>query len=414
MKASVRIVFLVLFGLALNVSISGAEALAGVLLLEWVWRAIARRDSVRWNPSPLDRAIVIFFLWTTATALIRGSTSVGDAISSQSAFLLFFYAASAIDDIEWDALERAFLIGAAIVGLWGVLQILFKINYRPTEKIYEIPEAFRSWPDALAHKLALRNDRAVGPRSHPLTYAEGFIPAIFVAFAAFKTAFTKRPGDRLGFFLRGLGVVLIGLGAIVAEGRAVWLGIGAGALVFSWFSGRRFFLRAMIALAILIPLALAASPKLRGRLMSSFVASEGTWGDQQSKATRMTLWSSAWQQIKERPVIGVGFKGAKVTAIDPISQVERTWTETHNMVLQVLLETGIVGTGLFVWIWILLAALFWRLDAKKRPAYLGFLAAFLVAGITESWPRDKEVAMIFWLYAGSGVNLVRRTDHGQP
>jgi O-antigen ligase len=77
------------------------------------------------------------------------------------------------------------------------------------------------------------------------------------------------------------------------------------------------------------------------------------------------------------------------------------------MYLQYLLELGFIGLGFFIWILFLIARIFWTQDLKWRPIFLGLLATFLVAGITESWHNDKEITMIFWVMVGCAEVLRR-------
>ena len=393
--------FIGLFGLALNLSISVAQMAAAMLLLWWAWRVYQNKDGVRWRATELDVPILAFIAWALFTAVIRQSTGFRDALSSQSAFLLFFWASQAIDGSDTRRLLHWIGVGAVLAGLIGIVQVLSQINFKPVEKIYTTPDFFQGWPRWLVHEMATVNDRAVGPRNHPLTYAESFIPGFFLLLGRLVRELKEaRPSLRVIGFVSG-GLAIIAGGVLVAQGRAVWLGLGAGLLVFSWGVGRKFFLKTIFFGSLALAIIVAVSPRIRGRLLSVTMISAGTEGDQHSKSMRYDLWREVAVGIRAYPIVGVGLEGARLNTMDPVMKEMRVWTETHNMFLQFMLELGGIGMGLFLWILIVIGRMIWRAPPAWRPAFAGMFVAFLAAGMTESWPKDKEIGMLFWTMIGS-------------
>ncbi len=399
-----KIVLIVLLAIAMSVSISATLIVAGLLLVEWGvrWK---RGETPPWRASAIDLPLLVMFVWTAIAATLVGSTGAIDAVGGQSALLLFLWAAHSLDEKRALIFFRWFCIGAVAMGLLGVLQHFSGINYRPTERIYEIPDAWKSLPPSIIKYLAVRNDRAVGPRSHPLTYCESFIPAFFLLLDVLARKFRAREWNA-GFFSVAVAFGMVAGGVIFGSGRAVWLALLVGALVFAWRLNRLFFLRTLfVGLIVAGPLVAFGPAGFRGRLFSIVSSNSGSEGDQQSKMTRYTLWTQALEQIKQHPIAGVGFRGVHLTSIDPVSGQPREWTETHNMYLQHALELGFVGFGFFLWTLAACASVINRLSDRWRPLYSGMLVAFLIAGITEAWTHDKEIAMIFWTFIGFATLL---------
>lgn len=406
----VRSALTCLFALGLCLSISAAQILAALLLIDWAFNAYRRPAGERWKRAHLGAPIVIFTGWALTTAIVHGTANVRDALSAHSSFLLFFWAAQTLDNESARRFFRWLCLGTVLAGLQGILQSVSGVNYLPVERVYSKPEFFDGWPLWIIKELALNNERAVGPRNHPLTFAESFIPGFFLllGWLVFRVREQRASIGKSLLIAAGLGVVVAGI--LLAQGRAVWLGIGFGILVFGMSQGRKFCVKTILSLAAALVIVGVASPRMRGRLMSVATVSGGTLGDQQSKSMRYALWRDALTGIREHPVAGIGLEGTRLINIDPVLNRERVWTETHNLYLQFALELGLVGLGLFLWILVLIARMIYLSPARWRPAFAGLFAAFLVSGLTESWPKDKEVDMLFWTMIGALAALRRHEE----
>jgi len=398
MKREIRIWMLALFGIGLAVSISGAEILAGILLLDWFYR-LWRRE-VSWKKSWLDIPLLIFYVWALFTAAFRQSASFSDALGAWDGFLLFFLLAHAFrEEREVGTLVKWYCAASVFSGFWGLVQASTHINYLPNERSLLTPAFFTGWPQWLLKQLAVWNLRAVGTRSHPLTFSEGLIPAFFLMAAQFMQS--GNSSGRRRRWAWGVGSVLVAGGLIVSQARAVWLGVGAGFLLMLLLAPRKSFSRPVVfALLLAAILCVSGVPSLRGRLLSVFSSHSGTLGDQQSKQTRFEIWRQALESIRSHPVAGVGLKGARFIVRDQILNEDRVWTETHNIFLQTIVEMGLVGLGLLLWIFFICAKVAWSSTGLQRAFWCAILLAFMIAGFTESWTGDKEISMIFWSFVG--------------
>lgn len=142
--------------------------------------------------------------------------------------------------------------------------------------------------------------------------------------------FTKSRAGMLG--LAAMGIVF------VLHARAIRPGVGILALV------------GMLATAPLMP----ASFWTR---VSSIVNQEQD--ETGSREARKRLMTEAWQIFLERPLTGVG--AGQFQNYNPPDRIER-WRETHNVILQVLVELGIFGGVAFVFLLVRSgAAVLWTL-----------------------------------------------------
>ncbi len=367
---------LILCGLALSLSISGVEIFGNLLFLIGVVPFLFAKNRPAWKKSPLDIPVLIGLVWTFFCAVISGSLGLSSALSKQGALLLFYVGAHGLDEDETATLCYWFLVGAGIAGLWGLLQA-FSVPF-----------------------FSLRDSRAVGSRSHPLTYAESLLPAFFILMGLLGQKLIFEGRKVFSLWKEGLVLALVSAGLILSRGRGVWLGIIAGLVIFILSWPRRYAWRAILGLGVFLILLLSLSTPLRQRALSIFVPQAGSVPDKESSSTRLDLWKESVLVIKEHPFMGVGLRGAKLKAIDPVTGLERIRTEAHSIYLQAALDAGFIGLGLLIWIFCLLFRSFLNSASQWRYVSIGALVAMMVAGLTESWMGDKEVAMIFWLFAG--------------
>ncbi len=405
-SASVFRTLLALFGVSLCISISATEICAGLFLMWWLIDSVRLRESARWRCTPQNKPLLIFFLWSVVCVAVVRPRDVWSAVSAPSALALFYWASQCLENDDVETLMKWICIGAAVAGVWGVLQAASGIKFVSAINGYEMPERFRSWPVWALHYSSLHNDRAMGSRSHPLTYSECLMPGFFLLLYFGQRAWKER-ARKTGLLLAIVcGLAGIAGGMIASQSRGVWAGVSVGFVVYAMMLGRRFFISTLAIGAVAAGVLFAAAPSsVKGRLLSVVSSQAGSVGDQWSKQTRYELWTQAWEQVKAHPFMGVGFDGVALRVKQPMDPEPRIWTETHNIYLQDLLETGLIGFGLFIWVLFIGARMFAEVSMPLRPALLGLCAAFLVAGLTESWTHDKEVAMLFWLLIGCAAAL---------
>jgi O-antigen ligase len=175
--------------------------------------------------------------------------------------------------------------------------------------------------------------------------------------------------------------VLLGVPILLAGSRAAWLSYALVCLLVAWHETRdpRRFFAALAALAVALgaagALALHESPGFGARIERSLLALRGTEAAvDDASAGRLSIWRTALSMSVEHPLTGVGVRGFRY-AYPHYAAVNDRFVDTasdtgashaHQIVLEVLSETGLVG--LAFWIagaWLALRA--WlRADAAAR------------------------------------------------
>jgi len=224
-----------------------------------------------------------------------------------------------------------------------------------------------------------------------------------------------------------LGAALVVLGAAVAG--AAWVAIAREdrwrALVRWQPSGTRLAAGAVAALAVVILLVSGGHPvDWLHDGFNEFTNPTSAAGSAPSRLTslnsnsRWTWWKEAWRLWEDNPVVGTGAASFAV-ARRPIRENTTYATEPHNLVLQFLAETGLIGLLLAAGAWVtggvaLLRALGRFEDADHAAALalvVGALAYLLHALVDYDWDflaLTAPLMLIVGVLLGASAPGVRR------
>lgn len=178
---------------------------------------------------------------------------------------------------------------------------------------------------------------------------------------------------------------------VVCGGRAGWAGAAVAIVVFLFSAGRWHKLvvhaRHWLAVGLVVGAGLAVYAMVYGpqfMLQRIMVVPEGGRG---YMSGRFEVWQTAWSHVGEHPWFGIGLMNYRhlPDAID---------LHPHNWLIQLLLETGLVGTALFMAMMGLLIHRFWRYAHGNLygVAALASLCAFLVSGLA-----NTSIFNMWWL-----------------
>lgn len=253
-------------------------------------------------------------------------------------------------------------------------------------------------------------DRLTGPLG-PCNPKLGIVLASLSPFALYGA---QRLWGQVGWLVIAL---LVGVVIVLAGSRASWISYALVLLVSGWMvMGWKRLFGVFVAGALVLVIANYAVPQVHERIERTRMAMAGDESDvDQASAGRVRIWSAAVCMIRKHPLNGVGTRDFRESfpACDPEPGVRAAWGDgpalhAHQLILEILSETGIVGLIL----WIAGAALAWRAwrfasaddRARARPAMLAL-------GVT-LFPFNTHLAVYsaFWggitlllaaLYAGS-------------
>jgi putative inorganic carbon (HCO3(-)) transporter len=162
------------------------------------------------------------------------------------------------------------------------------------------------------------------------------------------------------------------------------------ALLFGWlFLGLVKQRKLLLVLALFVGMWTSlVPPAVQQRVLMTYDETSGQLDH--SAATRVNLWHEAMQVFDTNPLVGVGF--------DTYAYTEHlsNYKDTHNIYVKVLVETGVLGLFIFLW---LLAKTFVTSYGLFRKAKDPFLAS-LGLGLA-GWVVCSFVANCFgdrWMY----------------
>jgi putative inorganic carbon (hco3(-)) transporter len=374
-------VLLVALVLGLSLSISLSQLTLGALA---AWLLIARRAGrVPALQAPLLAPIAAFAAWSLVAALAseRPLESLGASKGLLDLAALFVIASALPDAATTRRFATWLLVALAAAAALALVQV-----------------AACPGPEATAHATTL-----AGKFLRKCTRARGFY-SIYMTLAgvlamALVAALPRLARVSAEAWWLGPAWIIGGAALGLTYVRGAWLGFAAGAAAAVAGLGRR-GLVAAAAVAVLVPALLLGLPGVNARLKTIGSTADDTTRD------RLAMLEAGRRLGVEHPVVGIGPGQLKheYPRVAPPEALRRSTSHLHNTPLQIVVERGVIG--LVLWLWIFVAflvrgiALLRRLPAAAvgdRALVLGSLAAvvtFLVAGLFEYNFGDTEVLLV--------------------
>ena len=168
--------------------------------------------------------------------------------------------------------------------------------------------------------------------------------------------------------------------------RAVWLAFAGSLVAIAVLSERRRLRFAVTSLVLVaaVVLGILMSATSLGDVVSDRVV------ESSPVDYRMAVYAGGWQMFLERPLMGWGFHQMPQELPRYVSEFKDKVLYPHNTYLEVLVENGLIGFGLYLWMmWEL-----WRLGRGRVPPKEK--AGFLDAKFHRLWPI---MLAVYWINA---------------
>src|SRR5713226_2050746 len=202
--------------------------------------------------------------------------------------------------------------------------------------------------------------RDAGPLGYAGENGMGAFQAQMAVFLIGLAAFVKRRLTKWGLWLVAATCVY---SLVLTFSRGGYLAFLTGLLVLGIIKERKL----LILLAVILLSWQSFVPNaVTERVLMTYEEGQGL---DHSAGERMTLWEDAMQVIGSNPVIGTGFDTYKF-----MGRVG-DFGDTHNYYVKVLVEMGVVGLFLLLYLLGSLCRMCWQLFRRARNDLLGSIGA---------------------------------------
>ncbi len=367
----------VLFGLAPYVSTTLISVLLVACISFWLLLTLAEEkgETVGWGLTPIHLGVMLYWgISTVAAGVSPVKTSALIGLGKLTLYLLLFVVMARVLRFEkW----RSFLVSVCLL-------TALPVSYYGIWQYYAGVPPLATWSDPGSE--AGNFTRAYSFLGNPNLLSSYLIPAVSYSLMAIfawpgpirKTLAVAMLGCNIACIMftgsRGAGIGLVLMFGTLVLMIGFWL---------DWYR-RKWVLPAIGAgLVGTLVVSLVLVPSLRNRVLTMFVGR----GDS-SNNYRINVWQSVLQMIKARPVLGIGPGDDAFKKMYPLySRIGFTALSSYSVLLEIAVETGLVGLSCFVWL---------------------LLVTFTQAGVQLRKLRDGSNVQGFWLMGavGSMVGLL--------
>lgn len=362
------------------------EFFSGILLVPvvvgWVKKGMPNKLP------PLFSPILLFVATMWIGTLLSDSTTHEKLYDMQRArffglFFVLFYAITEYSDKK--------------IFQWMYFPVVFLLFYGTYQHFYGPVDFFR--PEGKKILMYAIPEQKIGPLvvgifNHHLSFSNMFMLYACLFFS-------------IGVVLKKYIEVVLGgwafLLCIWTESRSAWFAIPIVVGIIFYQKGKKWILTGMAALFLLFGLVYLSDHGFQERFNKT-VFEKNTFYSVNKDNPRMRLWKAQWHMFLEHPVLGMGWNNNERKSKEYVDRLygyspDNFYGHAHSEVLQLLSSTGIIGTVLFFWIWVLIFKMCYALwkrgkDTWSRTFYFGILVAlisFHLQGLTQWNFGDAEV-----------------------
>lgn len=366
-------------------------ALSVLTLAALIIKSIISAD-FKWHFDGLGFLIMVFI----AVYLVAGITSFAPK-KSLSIWVIYLVFASAYFTItnlirnkkQLENLLTLFVISGFLVCLYGIAQYVFGWD---TAQAWMDEEMFTD--------IKMRIYSTLG---NPNVLGEYILLVLPAAIGLMWT----RKGVLQKIVYAGISAVMFGA-LILTFSRGCWLGLILAAAIFITFAAGKLWGLALIAL-----------PVLPAILPESIINRFTSIGDMKDSSTsyRVYIWMGTLAMIRDFWVSGIGMGSEAFTEIYPFYSFSGIVApHSHNLFLQIIVESGVGGIAVFMLILIMFLKKMmtgWQYGGKGNPisvmitALSAGVCGFLLQGMFDNCFYNYRVLLVFWCVIGIAAACVK-------
>jgi len=387
------------FGLAPFVS----NTLIGILLIACAgfWVLLTLSDDAEAGSGTTSIHLLVVLYWGIATVATAMSPVRSEAFEGWNKLTLYLILFALIARVLQSprlrsSLITVYLLTSAIVSVVGLRQWFFGAS------------ALATWVDPESSLAG--TTRVYSFLGNPNLLAAYLLPAAIFSAAAFF-AWRNFGPKLLALVLWVVNSVCL----IVTFSRGGWIGFVLSSFVFlmllvHWVSVRfpRFWRIWLLPIvlgisAIGVFFVVMTVEPIRDRVLSMFVGREDS-----SNNFRINVWMAVIEMIKDRPILGIGPGNDAFNRIYPrYQQPGYTALSAYSVLLEIAVETGLVGVVCFFWLLIVTLTQAWQRIQHLRQtgsregfwlmAAVATMIGMLSHGLVDTVWYRPQVSTLWWL-----------------
>jgi len=187
--------------------------------------------------------------------------------------------------------------------------------------------------------LGIHADRARGPFLQAVANGLSLNMLGLLALDSFRRHQLPRP---LAIVL----LVALPLAIVATKTRAVWLSFAASILWLMFFSPSRCLRRTSLCLVLGGGLVFAGLLTLD----SSHISLRDRLAESGPVTFRMAVYEAGWKMFQEKPLLGWGSREMQTELSNQITEFHQEQFFFHNTLLEILVEYGLLGLALYLWL----------------------------------------------------------------
>ncbi|WP_209511440.1 O-antigen ligase family protein [Sedimentibacter acidaminivorans] len=200
-------------------------------------------------------------------------------------------------------------------------------------------------------------------------------------------------------------IVLFALGLVcmfLTFSRATWISLVVSLVISGILFDKKYFKFALFVFVVIIGF---------DKILNIGRSNPVKMIEDSSMMYRIEIWKACFSIVKDNMLTGIGF-GTLFKYISSYSDIVKPNIEhCHNLYIQVLTESGIIGFGGFIFIIFKLISNTWR-EAKKRNnqrwiTSFSIIVMVLVHGTVDSVSLTPQIMMILSVYIGYMFGMER-------
>jgi putative inorganic carbon (hco3(-)) transporter len=338
----------------------------------------------------VTRALLGYFaVAVIASTVFNGPTgAAARELMRLTSYLCFYYAIVDWIRTEHDlrAILQALLFSTIVVALFGLYQFAIGGYSGLYEALYPIQdEALKNppWSGRVTSFLSHYNGAAA--------YLNMVVPFCIALAVRAQNSFTRRLGR--------ICLVLSTIALVLTQSRGGLLAYVAILLISAYLLApdQRTRLRWMTAATLF---------SIAGAVLAGSIFERLSGVDSFTEITRLAIWAGGWLIFIGHPVAGIGYGNFKAALATAISVPDGFMLDAHNLYLELLAETGILGFVLFTMLIIICLRYARRMPRQSADpvecavglAVFVAIAGVLVHGFVEYvFHNSPQCAALFFL-----------------